>query len=278
MIIQLTEQEKANRKLDPETLAIAVEQVKANGYIVFDSVIPEEKITNIRNHFDPLFDEFIERKGYNTGTNRAQMFLPFMEPFIDEDVICHPIATAVIDELLGKWNHCNYFASDTPMPGSDYQNAHCDIMPLFPELAIPLPVFSLVLNIPLVDVTEENGPLEVWPGGTHQNPDRANHDTLDNSVNPHMHIVRAAEHMYSEKVYMKAGSIVIRDIRMWHRGTPNRSDYRRTNLAMIFNRSWYGAGSSIDIPQETYDKLSEKAKELYRMEKIGNKVKMPWEW
>jgi hypothetical protein len=69
-----------------------------------------------------------------------------------------------------------------------HQNAHCDIMPLFPELAIPLPVFSLVLNIPLVDVTEENGPLEVWPGGTHLNPDRSNHVTLDNSVNPHLHI------------------------------------------------------------------------------------------
>ncbi|WNB93837.1 phytanoyl-CoA dioxygenase family protein [Bacillus sp. NEB1478] len=277
MNIQLTEQERKTKQLNPETLEIAVEQVKANGYIIFDKVITEEKITHIRNKFDPLFDEYIKKNGYNTGTNRAQMFLPFTNPFIDEDIICHPIATAVIDKLLGSGNHCNYFASDTPMPGADYQNAHCDIMPLFPELAVPLPVFSLVLNIPLVDVTEANGPLEIWPGGTHHNPDRSNHDTLDNSVNPHMHIVRAAEHMHSEKVFMSAGSILIRDIRMWHRGTPNRSDYRRTNLAMIFNRSWYGAGSSIQIPQETYDDLPAKAKELYRMEKIGLPPKMPWE-
>lgn len=278
MKIQLTEEEKAARQLNPETLELAVEQVKANGYILFDKVISEEKISSIRGEFDPLFDEYIERKGYNTGTNRAQMFLPFTEPFIDEDIICHPIATSVIDQLLGEGNHCNYFASDTPMPRSDYQNAHCDIMPLFPDLSIPLPVFSLVLNIPLVDVTEENGPLEIWPGGTHQNPDRSNHDTLNNTVNPHLHIVRAAEHMYSEKVFMSAGSILIRDIRMWHRGTPNLSNYRRTNLAMIFNRSWYGAGSSIQIPQQTYNNLSEKAKALYRMEKIGSPIKMPWEY
>lgn len=277
MKIQLTEEEKATRQLNPETLEIAVEQVKANGYILFDKVISEEKISAIRSGFDPLFDEYIERKGYNTGTNRAQMFLPFTEPFIDEDIICHPIATSLIDQLLGEGNHCSYFASDTPMPGSDYQNAHCDIMPLFPDLTIPLPVFSLVLNIPLVDVTEKNGPLEIWPGGTHQNPDRSNHDTLNNTVNPHLHIVRAAEHMYSEKVFMSAGSILIRDIRMWHRGTPNQSNYRRTNLAMIFNRSWYGAGSSIQIPHQTYDNLPEKAKELYRMEKIGSPIKMPWE-
>ncbi|WP_221564595.1 hypothetical protein [Alkalihalobacillus sp. TS-13] len=45
------------------------------------------------------------------------MFLPFKEPYIDEDIICNPIATTVIDHLLGENNHYNYFASDTPMPG-----------------------------------------------------------------------------------------------------------------------------------------------------------------
>ncbi len=108
-------------------------------------------------------------------------------------------------------------------------------------------------------------------------PDWANHDTLNGSVNPHLHIVRAAEHMHSEKVLMPAGSLVIRDIRMWHRGTPNRSSSRRTNLAFIYSKSWYGYGSQIQIPEETYSGLSEKAKELFRFEKIGFPVKMPWE-
>lgn len=122
------------------------------------------------------------------------------------------------------------------------------------------------------------GPLEVWPGGTHHNPDRANHDTLGGTVNPYMDIVRASAHMHSEKVFMSAGSIVIRDIRMWHRGTPNRSNDRRTNLALIYTRSWYWGGSSIQIPQETYDRLSAKAKNLFRTEKINSPVKMPYEW
>lgn len=277
MKIILTEEERNSRQLSPETLAVAVEQVKANGYILIENVLGEEKIAGIRKSFDPLFDEYIKRKGFNTGTNRAQMFLPFTQPFIDEDVINHPIAMSVIDEVLGRGNHCAYFASDTPMPGSDYQAVHCDIMPLFPEMSAPLPPFSLVVNIPLVDVTEENGPLEIWPGGTHLNPDRANHDTLDGSVNPHLHIVRAAEGMLSEKVYMSAGSMVIRDIRMWHRGTPNRSNDRRTNLAMIFNRHWYNQMSHIPIPRETYDALSPRARELFRGADIGQPVKMPWE-
>lgn len=278
MKIRLMEQELATRQLNPETLAVAVEQVKVNGYIVFEKVLSAEKVGLLREAFDPLFDEYVGRKGYNTGTNRAQMHLPFVDPFNSEDVVCHSIAMAVIDRVIGEFSHISYFASDTPMPGSDYQNVHCDCESLFPDLSVPLPAYSLVLNIPLVDVSEENGPLEVWPGGTHLNPDRANHDTLDNTINPHLHIVRAAEGMLSEKVIMPAGSIVIRDLRMWHRGTPNRSNYRRTNIALIYNRHWYGTRGGIHIPQETFDALPERAKQLFRNEVIGKPVKMPWEW
>lgn len=278
MKMTLTLEEIKTGRLEPEKLAIAIEQVKANGYIVFDKVYSDEQMAELRAAFDPMLDEYIDRKGYNTGTNRAQMHLPFQAPFNDPSIIEHPIAMSIIDGLLGEYNKLVYFASDTPMPGSDYQAVHCDINSLFPDLSIPLPPFSLVLNIPLVDTTEENGPLEVWPGGTHLHGDRANQDTLGGTINPHMHIVRAAEHMHSEKVYMSAGSIVIRDIRMWHRGTPNRSNYRRTNIALIYNRDWYGSGYSIQIPQEEYNNLQERSRKLLRNEKIGYPVKMPWEW
>lgn len=278
MKIVLTPEELASQSLKPETLELAVEQVKVNGYILFDKVIADEVIQEIRSAFDPLFDEYIERKGYNTGTNRAQMHLPFVNPFYHELIINNPIAMSVIKKILGEDSKCVYFASDTAMPGSDYQAVHCDSMPLFQDLSVALPAYSLVFNVPLVNTTEENGPLEIWPGGSHLHPDRAVHDTLDGSVNPNLHIVRAAENMHSEKVYMSAGSIVIRDIRMWHRGTPNRSDKRRTNIALIYNRKWLGSGHEIQIPQETYKGLSDKAKSLFRKEKIGYPVRMPWEW
>lgn len=274
----LSENERATRRLEQSTLDTAVEQVKTNGFVVFEKVIDSTLIQEIRNSFDPLFDEYVAKKGYNTGTNRAQMHLPFVQPFIHEDIFAHPIVMSIVEGVLGDAFRCTYFASDTPMPGSDYQAVHCDAMPLFPEVSVSIPSYALVLNIPLVDVTEENGPLEIWPGGTHMNPEWAVHDTLDGSVNPHLDIVRAAEYMTSEKVYMSAGSMVIRDLRVWHRGTPNRSQDRRTNLAFIYGRRWWGGGGSIHIPQETYDGLSPQAKALFRKEKIGAPAKLPWEW
>lgn len=272
MYIKLNDNERKAGRLERDTIETAVEQVKKNGYIVLEKVLNDEQIKELRDAFDPLFDEYTKKKGFNTGTNRAQMFLPMIAPFCADHVIANPMALSVIDSLVGSDCRCTYFASDTACPGSDYQNVHSDLPPLFPELGVALPVYCLVLNIPLVDVTEENGPLEIWPGGTHLDPDNTRHTDVWGET------LRAAKHMHSEKVFMPAGSMVIRDIRMWHRGTPNVTDKLRTNLAFIYHREWFGAGGGIQIPQDTYGRMSKRAQELFRTEKIGAPVKWPWEY
>jgi ectoine hydroxylase-related dioxygenase (phytanoyl-CoA dioxygenase family) len=272
MRLEISEQERAAGKLEEEKIQIAVEQIKKNGYIVLEKVLSEDQINELKGAYEPLFEEYTSKKGFNTGTNRAQMFLPFAEPFNAEHVFANPLALSVIDKIVGEDCRCTYFASDTAGPGSDYQNVHSDLPPLFPELGVALPCYSLVLNIPLVDVTEENGPLEVWPGGTHLDPENTNHTDIWGET------LRAAKGMYSEKVHMAAGSMVIRDIRMWHRGTPNVTESNRTNLAFIYNREWYGVGGSIPVPEDTYNQLSDRAKMLLRTEDIGAPVKMPWEY
>lgn len=278
MNIKLTPEQLAEGELSEDLLQIAAEQVRVNGYVVFEKLVGEEKVAELRAAFDPLFTEHTNRKGFNTGKRRAQMHLPFIAPFCDETIINHPIAVAVMEQVLGPNMKCIYFASDTALPGSEYQPVHSDVMPLYPELPVALPTYALVVNISLVETTELNGPLEVWPGGTHLNPDRANHDTLDGSVNPHLDIVRAAQYMHSEKVLAPAGSVVIRDIRMWHRGTPNRSASPRTNIAFVYTKDWYNGGYSIHIPTESYERMSARSRRLFHYAKRSERPVMPWEW
>jgi ectoine hydroxylase-related dioxygenase (phytanoyl-CoA dioxygenase family) len=185
------------------------------------------------------------------------MHLPFMSPFIDPAIVTNPLVLPIIDEILGQNCVCHYFASDTPLPGSDYQRVHSDIHPLFPDTPLSLPAYSLVLNIPLVEFHEENGPLEIWPGGSHFMPGGIDLQAL-------------APLMRSERVLMPAGSLLLRDMRMWHRGTPNRGDAARPNIALIYSRHWLKTTyPPIGIPQTTYEELSERAKQLFRSENIG---------
>lgn len=243
--------------LSADELRLAVEKVRTDGFVVFPAVLPGELVERLHREFMAAFADYIAGTEQNRGANRYQMHLPFRPPFCDDAVIANPLALAVIDAILGSDCICHYFASDTPLPGSDYQRVHSDIHPLFPESDVTLPAYGLVLNIPLVDFTPDNGPVEIWPGGTHLMPRGVD-------------LAALAPTMHHEPVLMPAGSLLIRDLRMWHRGTPNRSDQPRPNLALIYARHWFRTKyPPIPIAPEVYADLSERGRELFRLEAIG---------
>jgi hypothetical protein len=255
--MRLSEEEYHSGTLRTETLQFAAQKVKTDGYVVFDGILPADFVEELHAAFMAEFEAHVATHDPNRGQSRYQMHLPFHPPFCDERVVAHPLALAVIDAVLGDDCVCHYFASDTPLPGSDYQRVHSDIHPLFPESDLIVPAYGLVLNIPLVDFREDNGPVEIWPGGTHLIPGRVDLQTL-------------APTMTSQPCLMPAGSLLIRDLRMWHRGTPNRSDAPRPNLAMIYARHWLKTKyPPIKIAQATYEGLSERAQKLFRYEAIG---------
>jgi ectoine hydroxylase-related dioxygenase (phytanoyl-CoA dioxygenase family) len=269
--MKISNEEMNNLKLNEETIDVAANLVRVNGYVILEGVLPKEKVEQLRNAYLQGLDWFIDKhgkeiyekkKGFNEGTNHLGILLPFAEPFIDPLVIEHPFALAIIDRLLGKDSIVTLFSTNTSLPGGQKaQPVHSDAGAHYGDLfPVALPLTEVVFNIPLVDVNDNNGPMEIWPGGTHLLP--------DNAYGPNgYNLEQLAPHMQSIKVHMPAGSILIRDSRMWHRGTPNRGNEPRPNLALIYRA--YGTDNSISIPQETYDNLSERAKHLFRTQKIG---------
>lgn len=272
MKLELTKEELTNAKLSPETLQDAIDQIKLDGYVLFENVLPQSLISELQSTYKAIFEEHVNKVGVDTqdvneetkrGKNRFLMFLPFEKPFNDANIIANQIVLQVMDAMLGKDYVCSYFASDTPLPGSDYQGVHSDDAALFPESDLVLPPAALVVNIPVVDTTELNGPMDIWPGGSHRMPE---------NLNRPKRIQEVAARMNPTKVLMPAGSILIRDLRMWHRGTPNISDAARPNIAIIYSRPWYTRDHNspkISIPQETYAQLPETTKRLFRLANIG---------
>lgn len=197
--------------------------------------------------------------------NRIRMDLPFYEPFIDPRVITNSIALQVVEQLVGEDCRCFYLSVDAPMKGSDYQAVHGDYQPFFPESDITIPPTGIVVNFPLVDVTENNGPMEAWPGGTHL----AGESFFADSQRK---VQEAASHIKPVRMLMPKGSMIIRDIRMWHRGTPSYSEQIRPNVALIYARHWWDgalyAQKSLGITRTRYEGLSDRAKQLFRFETL----------
>ena len=244
-----------------EELAGLADQIRVNGYAVLPGVLPPDRVAAMRERFLELLSARAAAEPTNRGANRYQMYVPWESPFTDpllyenDDVLA--LAEAVMEPDLALV----YFASDTPLPGSDYQRVHSDTRLLFPETRLSLPAYGLVLNVPLVDCTEENGSLEFWPGGTHLSPVRPGPEEMG----------RLAAQLPSARANLPAGSLLLRDLRMWHRGTPNRSSQPRPHLALVYTRPWYRFEQQPPtLSHAAFDALSERARRLLRHASISD--------
>jgi hypothetical protein len=240
--------------LAPEKIQAHADEIRSVGYTLLENGLPEALISEMLAAFDPLLEAKRASEPTNRGANRFQMHLPFAPPFAHPLLYENPDVLAILENLFGQDYICTYFASDTPFPGSDYQRVHLDTRLPFPEGPFGVPVYSVVLNVPLVDFTEENGPLEVWPNGTHM-------------IAQPKDLERMATLMPSVRVLMKAGAILLRDARMWHRGTPSQGLRSRPNLALVYSRGWFRFEAypyRIKIPREMYDNFTDKTKQMFR--------------
>ena len=137
----------------------------------------------------------------------------------------------LLSRLLGPDYVSLYQSAIVSVPGAGQQALHSDNGHLFGLEGTQVPeAHCVTLIVPLVDVNDENGPTDFWPG-THR-ADKAKALMDDTEV----HIVprdRAAE-MAGAK-----GDAIVFDTRTVHRGGANRGTERRPILYLAFARPWY---------------------------------------
>ena len=108
---------------------------------------------------------------------------------------------------------------------------------LWPNLTPSHPTVSVVVNIPTIEVTEAEGAIELWPG-THLIGDVSR--GLDTETEENRRKVRPPVRGETQK-----GDVLIRDMRLWHRGTSNRSDQYRHMIALVHNVGWLRRGQRL---------------------------------
>lgn len=95
--------------------------------------------------------------------------------------------------------------------------------------------FALVVNVPLITMTPENGSTEVWLGTQNHAgldaQDGLHGERASGRIKPNLLEERRAVRPPSQPLVNK-GSIVIRDLRLWHGGKGNHTADPRVMLAM----------------------------------------------
>lgn len=239
----------AAKKLSLQNQVDPAEAIKRDGYVILENCLSTEYVAELREEFLKHMNDKVKRfalkpiepidirnfkndnvrldfrpAGGNHDLNRWNMHIPTSATFLNDKIIANPRVVEIIEKFMGPDCVAFLLASDTPYPGSGFQNIHQDF-----------PRFGFTVNIPLVDFTENNAPLEIWPG-THvrtllDGSKPFHTKNVDLSKDEMQAIVRDVP---SQRVMIKAGSILIRDQRMVHRGTANIGNEPRPCLAIWF--------------------------------------------
>lgn len=263
--MKLAPSEISKGALSAKHLKTALRNLKEVGYVVLESVLPEEFVASLNEGFDAVFekqqDSFKEALAQVKG--HKGVGISFEQPFMDPTVIANPLALQIITLAMGpdSFSFLPYH-SNTAWPGSGLQHIHRDAVHLFPDATNVLPPALIVINIPLIDFTIENGATEVWPG-THRIVDS------EPSVDGHACSEERGAQMPSLQTVMPAGSIVVRDMRMWHRGMPNGSTQRRSMVALVVYHALHNQARlerDTPIPKSIWESLSERGRHLYRFQ------------
>lgn len=259
----------------PDEVARAARIFHRDGFVVVSPVLSTEQLAWLRQGCDRVIHEILaldrNRQG-NRGSHRYSfgsasktgelLHLPEWAMLVDL-----PTLTPIVTEIFGAPTYmCNGGAGDFCLPGAvEYQRLHSDMgdRHVHGETVVgsfkdhrgiltyrDLPVPRVVCNFLMVDFTSVNGPTRQIPGTQHAR--------------------EAIPTLKQEPEWMKlstvcpapAGSVLIRDVRAWHGGTPNLSTEVRAIPNVEYWAPWYREASRKCMPRAVFDQLSEHGQRL----------------
>jgi len=241
VVVKPTAEEHAQQRLSPESLATALAAIETDGIVVLEDVVDLAHVELIRDRMLEDVQLLINRPDapFNWNRGNVQQDPPPFPPYIFADVMSNEFAIQIAREILGNGLYNAFYSGNTAMPSDQRQPVHADTGQLWPNLKHPTPPYSLVVNLPMVDMGPENGSTEIWPG-THTDPSVV---MTDGEIKVAPEVLEARRQVSPPiQPRVKAGSILIRDIRLWHAGMPNHTQNPRPMVAMIYTVGWLPSG------------------------------------
>ena len=235
-MIDISRSERATGTIHSESLTEAVRAIRKDGYVILLGVIDPEHIHEIQPRMlqDVPSIESLKEPPYQFVRGHIQQDPPPFEPYLFKDVVCNEIVVAITEAILGNGVRNTFYSGNTNLPGSVRQPVHVDQGHLWPHMAHPHPANMLVVNVPVINMTAHNGSIELWPG-SHSDTTVAWGDSIRV---PEEDVLSRTDTHPPLQPEVPIGGILIRDMRLWHRGMPNLSNRPRPMIAMIHVCSW----------------------------------------
>ncbi len=273
--------------LEPDEVERATRILHRDGFVVVAGVLDPGELATLRAGCEEVVAEIValdpDRTGnrgshrYSFGASsitRSMLHRPEWRMLVD-----HPRITPIITAVFGSDDYSLRSAGgDFCLPGAvEYQPLHSDMGDFVDPERTPHSAFSdprgflttrdlplpyVCVNVLVVDSTPVNGPTRQIPGSQHS---RAPIPTPEEEP----------EWMRLSTVCpAPAGSIMIRDVRAWHGGTPNVSDELRCIPNVEFYAPWFREPTRPGISRTDHLALSEHGRRVTRFHVLDSGLEL----
>lgn len=229
--IEVSRAEGATGKMKEASLKAAVEAISHDGVVLIPQVIDVGHIDALEEKMQTDLRQLNDERRFEGSWSGIRP--PPFDPYLFKDIIYNEMAIAVTHRLMGDGVVLDSYGANVAFNGEKAQAIHTDTYQLWPHLEVTPPPHCIVVNVCLVDVDEINGGTKVWPGTQSDNRIVADSQNLTEEM-----VAEQEQRRPSEQICSKKGDLILRDMRVWHCGTPNMTDTPRIMLAMIHRPKW----------------------------------------
>ncbi len=235
-----------------------VERFHRDGYLFLENVLPPELCEQLKVDLDRALEEqggdasgsihlhhrMFEKSGANLSLFDLEPIVTFAERLIADTV--HVIHNNSFKVYPGSQGISTWHQDDAP----HYLVTHGE-----PPTNVRLPVLLFTANYYLTDVTAvENGPMQVIPRS----------HLIGQRCPPDMTGTKWEERIVSN--LGKAGSLIMFNNQVWHRGSPNSTDVTRYITQVSYARRLVGHKyhpfMNYQMPEEAYRDANPRLKRL----------------
>ncbi|KAH8820764.1 hypothetical protein F5884DRAFT_816473 [Xylogone sp. PMI_703] len=246
--VRISEQERQSAVPSAATVGAAASILFRDGIVVLENAVSVEHIDTLNQKLVAEVPGLVADPNthWNQGKEMGNISQPppFTTDMMFADVWANPFTTAVISALVGPRPRVAYVNGNTALPHTTgHQNVHADLVTPYTQLPV-----ALVANYYLCDTDDSNGATEVWLR-SHQHTRYSMHQPGRGWIQPDALEERASNSGYPPiRPSVKRGSVVIRDLRLWHAGRGNPSAEPRIMLAFVYFPWWYQNSLKIRLP------------------------------
>ncbi len=202
----------------------ACDALVKDGFVILDHVLPDAVVEALNEEFASAYAQYTEdREADDTlkvGDRRYMVQIGLSGSFRNPLVYANPFVVALVRQTLEDSAILESFGAILSLSGAGRQPVHRDAPTLFnASIAALLPAHAITFALPLIEMNDLHGTTELW---------RGSHRWQE-----------ANEALPSERPTIPVGSCLLWDFRLYHAGTPNRSNRHRPMIYGTYARAWY---------------------------------------